>query len=121
METSRHGSELVAARTAVDLVMSLRHQLRMMGVPIDGSPMMYGDNMSVALKTMVPSSVLKKKMHACAHHRVREAVAAGIVKFKHIKSKLNLADVLTKPLAYQDSYNLIKPHLFRVPMWDTNH
>ena len=115
VETSTYGSELVAARIATELVIALRYQLRMMGVPIDGPAMMFGDNQSVVLNTTVPSSVLKKKHHACAYHRVREAIAAKIIKFAHIKSEDNFADVLTKPLGGQEFHTLVKPYLFRNP------
>ncbi len=87
----------------------------MMGVPIDGPAMLLGDNMSVVLNTTVPSSVLKKKHNAICYHRVREAIAAGVMKFAHIPSETNLADVLSKPLEFTKFYNLIKPWLFRVP------
>jgi hypothetical protein len=59
---------------------------------------MLGDNMSVVLNTTVPSSQLKKKHNAIAYHRVREAIAANIVRFAHIRSECNFADILTKPL-----------------------
>ena len=121
VETSACGSELVAARVATEMVMALRCQLRMIGVPIDGPTMMCGDNQSVVLNATVPSSVLKKKHHACAYHRVREAIAAKIIVFKHIKSTENFADVLTKPLGGQEFHNLVKPHLFRNPKWNPAH
>jgi hypothetical protein len=35
--------------------------------------------MSVVLNALVPSSVLKKKHNAVAHHCVQEAIAAGIL------------------------------------------
>ena len=115
VETSTCGLELVAARIATETVMELRHQLRMLGVPIDGPSMMHGDNQSVALNTTVPSSVLKKKWHACSHHRVREAIAGKIIVFKHTSSAEKFADVLTKPLDRNAFHALIKPHLFRKP------
>ena len=115
VETSTYGSELVAARIATELVMELRYQLRMLGVPIDGPSMMYGDNQSVVLNTTVPFSVLKKKWHACSYHRVREAIAGKIIVFKHINSEENFADVLTKPLDSNTFHALIQPHLFRNP------
>jgi hypothetical protein len=47
-----------------------------------------GDNTSEVLNTTVPSSVLEKKKHnAIASHRVREAIAASIMRFVHIKSE----------------------------------
>jgi hypothetical protein len=36
VETSTFGSEVVAARIAVELIESLRFKLRMFGVPIEG-------------------------------------------------------------------------------------
>ena len=116
METSTYGSELVAARIATEVIMDIRYQLRMLGVPIDGPALLLGDNMSVVLNTTVPSSVLKKKHNAIAYHCVREAIAAKIIRFCHVNSEDNFADVLTKPLANQEFHKLIKPYLFRVPL-----
>jgi hypothetical protein len=115
VETSTYGAELVAARIATDMIIELRYVLRMVGVPIDGPALMLGDNNSVVLNTSVPSSVLKKKHHACAYHRVREAIAGGIMHFVHIPGTTNYADVLSKPLPNDAFHGLIKPLLFRVP------
>jgi hypothetical protein len=48
---------------------------------------MLGDNISVILNTTVPSSVLKKKHNTVAHHCVRVAIAARIMRFAYIKSE----------------------------------
>ena len=116
VETSTYGSELVAARIATELIMELRYNLRMMGVPIEGPALLLGDNMSVVLNTTVPSSVLKKKHLAVGYHRVREAIACGILRFAHIRSENNIADVLTKPLTNVKFHPLIQPILFRSPL-----
>jgi hypothetical protein len=50
-------------------------------VALDGPALMLGDNISVVLNTTIPSSVLKKKHNAIAYHRVREGIAARIMKF----------------------------------------
>ena len=60
-------------------------------------------------------SILKKKHNAIAYHRVREAVAAKIIHFGHIKSEENLADILTKSVNKTTFYNLTKKCLFRNP------
>ena len=114
VETSTYGSELVAAKIAVELVMGFRYQLRMLGVNIKGPATMLGDNMSVVLNTTVPSSSLKKKCNAIAYHRVREAIAANIINFAHVNSKDNFADVCTKPLGAGAFHRVVRPILFRV-------
>ena len=115
VETSTYGSELVATKMAVEAIMELWYQLRMVGVPIDGPALLYGDNMSVVLNMTVPSSVLKKKMLALCYHRVREAIAAKIIVYRHIRSEYNKADLLTKPLGGQAFHTLVKEILFRTP------
>ena len=116
VETSTYGSELVAAKIATELVMEYRYSLRMMGAEPDGPALMLGDNNSVVLNCTMPSSVLKKKHNACAYHRVREAIAGKILKFTHIPSEMNYADILTKPLPGPQFRELTRPLLFRVPM-----
>lgn len=115
VETSTYGSELVASRVAVENVMAMRYYLRMLGVPIEGPTLMLGDNMSVVLNTTVPSSQLTKKHNAIAYHRVREAIAGKIIRFAHIRSEENLANVLTKPLPGDAFQTLVQKLLFRLP------
>ena len=62
VESSTYGSELVAARIATDIAIEIRYILHMLGVEIDGSILMLGDNKSVVINTTIPSSTLKKKM-----------------------------------------------------------
>jgi hypothetical protein len=80
----------------VETIIEFRYKLRMMGVPIQGPSQVLCDNKSVVLNTTLPSSTLKKKHNAIAYHRVREAVAAQIIKVRHIDGKDNIADILTK-------------------------
>ena len=113
VETSSYGSELVAARMAVELAMEYRYCLRMLGVEIDGPCRMFGDNNSVILNTTFPSSMLKKKHQSIAYHAVRMAQAANIIVFEHVRSEDNWADVLTKPLSPMKFLSLVKPLLFQ--------
>ena len=89
--------------------------LRMMGAPLEKSALLLGDNNSVVLNTTMPSSVLKKKHCAVSYHKIREAIAAGIVKFSHISTEDNYADILTKPLTPKAFRSLVDPLLFRNP------
>jgi hypothetical protein len=95
----------------------VRYKLRMLGIPIKGSSLLLGDNMSVVLNTTIPASPLKKKHLACAYHRIREAIAAGIVEYGHVDSKENLADIFTKPLPALVFHNLVDRYLFRRPIF----
>jgi len=87
----------------------------MLGIPLDGPALVLGDNKSVVLNTTVPSSVLKKKHNAISYHRVREAIAGHVLRFVHISSDRNYADVLTKPLPPHKFQELTKELLFRTP------
>jgi hypothetical protein len=117
VETSTYGSELVAARMATELIIQFRYMLRMLGVPLDGPATLCGDNRAVMINTTVPSSQLKKKHNAIAYHRVREAIAAGIMKFVKIRTENNLADILTKPLKNPIFQAIISKCLFRKVQW----
>jgi hypothetical protein len=96
VETSSYVSELVASRIATKLILEIRYMLRSLGVAFYGPALIVGDNMSEFLNTIVPSSVLKKKHNVIAYHRVRESIAARIMRFAYIKSEVNVSDVLTK-------------------------
>jgi hypothetical protein len=112
VETSTYGSELVAARIAVDLLIEMRYKLRMLGINVEDSSVLVGDNMAVVINTTLPSSALKKKHQACNYHRVREAIAAKILIFGYIDTSTNLADVCTKPLGATLFHGLLKQYMF---------
>ena len=112
VETSTHGSEMVAGRIAVDLAVELRYNLRMLGAEVKGSTLLFGDNKSMISNTSLPHSTLKKRKSANDYHRVREAVASGIASIVHIDTKYNLADMGTKPLNGQVHQFLLKNQHF---------
>ena len=112
VESSTYGSQMVSARLCVEQIMDMRYKLRMLGVPIIGPAVLLGDNQSAITSCSLPSSTLKKKHNATAYHRVREAVAAGIVKLFYVPSGENLADTMTKPLNAMKLREFWKPHFF---------
>ena len=73
---------------------------------------MFGDNESVVKNATVPYSQLKKRHIALSYHRVREAIAAGIVSFFHISGDKNPADILSKHWGYTQVWPVLKPLLF---------
>jgi hypothetical protein len=81
---------------------ALRYKLRMFGIPVDGPSNVFCDNKSVVTNSTVPTSLLSKKHNSIAYHRVRESVAAGVIRIAKVHSKENLADLLTKPLPTAD-------------------
>ena len=80
VESSTYGAELVALRIATDIIIEFRYKLQMMGIPLSGPSVVLCDNQGVVLNTSLPSSFLKKMHNAIAYHRVREAVAARVIK-----------------------------------------
>jgi len=70
----------------------------MMGVPLEGPVNTFCDNSSVVINAMQPALTLKKKHNSIAYHRVREAIASGVLCIAWVQSGKNLADILTKPL-----------------------
>ena len=56
VESSTYGSELVAGRVAVDHIMALRHDLRMLGVEILGTSILFRDNLSMVTGVSFPAS-----------------------------------------------------------------
>jgi hypothetical protein len=111
VETATYGSEFNAARTATEQIMDLCYTLRMLGVPVVHS-YMFGGNKSVVLHSTVPHSQLNKRHNALAYHRVREAIAADILRFFHIAGKKNPADILSKHCGHLEAWPHIKPLLF---------
>ena len=109
--TATFGSEFVAAKQCTEQVIELRNSLRYLGVPIKTTSYVFGDNQSVVTQSTLPHSQLAKRMYALAYHRVREAVAAGIIAMHHVPGKINPSDVLTKFLGYQEAWHLVQPIL----------
>ena len=89
----------------------------MMGVPINTSTILIGDNRSVQTSGSTPSSSLSKKHLAIAYHKIRESVAAGIMLFAWITSSMNIADLLTKPLNGMKHRSLTSYWLFGKGQW----
>ena len=109
MECTTYGSEFVAAKQATE-IRDLQETLKLMGVPIQKSAWMLGDNSSVITSSTIPSSMLKKQHQSLSYHYVRCNVAHGLIKFCKIASKWNIADILTKCFPHNESWHLIQPY-----------
>ena len=76
--------------------MDMRDTLRMLGVPVIDS-YMFCDNQSVLTNSTVPQSQLNKRHNALAYQRVREAIAAAVMKSFKIDGKKNPCLLYTSP------------------------
>jgi len=112
VEMATFGSECVAARTCTEQVIDLRLTLRYLGVPINGPTMALGDNESVINSAAIPHSKMHKRWVALSYHRVRCAVAAGIINIHHIAGKKSPAVILSKHWDLPSVWNTMKPLLF---------
>ena len=86
--------------------------LRYLGVPVRGSTYMFGDNQSVITSSTISHSSLSKRHNALSYHRVREAIAAKIIKFHFIDGKQNPADILSKHCGHLQMWPHVRPLLF---------
>ena len=112
VETATYGSEYVAARIATEQIMDHRASLRYLGVPLLGATYLFGDNQSVVDSSMKIASKLHKRHVLLSYHRVREAIAAGILHFIHIPGAINPADILSKHWGYTQVKTMLKALLF---------
>ena len=65
VEASSFGSELVALRTAKEMIVALHYnKLRMFGVSVEGPANVFCDNNGVVKNTTIPKSMLAKKHNA---------------------------------------------------------
>jgi hypothetical protein len=95
-ETATFGYEFVAARICLEQAIYFRNTWRFLGVPISDKSFMFGDNKSVADSSMQLHAKLHKRHIMLFFHRVREAIAAGIVTFHFLSGDDNPADILSK-------------------------
>ncbi len=98
VESSSFGSEFIAMKQCCEYIRGLRYKLRMMGIPVEGPALIYGDNQSVLANTTIPDSTLKKKSQSIAYHFVREGSARDEWRTTYVNTHDNQADLLTKPL-----------------------
>ena len=84
--------------TCLDLtkIVNLRNTLRYLGVPVHDHSYMFGDNRSVVDSSVLPHSKLNKRHTILSFHKVREAIASGMIWFCHILGSTNPADILSE-------------------------
>ena len=102
----------MAAHQAVEQITDLRYTLWMLGIPIDGPSWLFGNNKSIVPSSTILHSTLNKSWNALSYHKVRESIAANIVRFEHIPTGENPADIMTKALPWHKACVHVEPLLF---------
>mmetsp|Transcript_35402 Transcript_35402/g.85673 ORF Transcript_35402/g.85673 Transcript_35402/m.85673 type:complete len:213 (-) Transcript_35402:8-646(-) len=112
VETATFGSEYISGRTCVEQAIDLRNTYRYFGVPVRDKSYMFGDNDSMINSATRPESKLHKRHVVLSYHRVREAVASGMIVLCHIRSHMNPADILSKHWTHNSIWRSLQPLLF---------
>jgi hypothetical protein len=107
VKTTTYGSEFMATRQVTEPIMDLCYTLCMMGLPIDGPSLMFGDYQSYIASSTIPHSNLNKRHKALSYHRVRSASAAGIIYFIYVSGTINPSDILGQILAFGPTIPLL--------------
>ena len=102
----------------VEALRGICYKLRSMGVPINGTTFIFGDNMSVIFNTSRPESQLEKKSNSICYHAIQEAVAMGECMTTNIPTFLNFADLLKKVLYGNKRRRLVNGILFDIYEYD---
>ena len=82
----------------VELMAALRYELRMFGVPIDGSTEIICENEAVYKNASTPESQLRKRNHSISYQISREAVFIGACRMAKEYTETNLSNLFTKVL-----------------------
>jgi hypothetical protein len=98
VQTSTYGAEFSAMKLATEETIAIRYMLQALGIKISTPSAIAGNNAGVIANVSMPDATLKKKHVALSYHTVRENVAAGVIHPYKVSSKVNVADLLTKPL-----------------------
>ena len=67
VETSTVGAEFCAVKVGVEMVEALRYELKMFGVPLNGTANVFCENKAVYKNTVITESTLRKKHHSIAY------------------------------------------------------
>ena len=92
VETATHGAKFGAAKTCVDMILDVQCTLRSVGVPLEESAWMLGDNQSAITSSTIPFPQLGKRHCALSYHRVRSVVAHKAIKFCFVESTENVGN-----------------------------
>ena len=114
VKSSAFGAKFVALKNGVVTLRELWYKLCMMGIPISGPSLVYGNNMLVIHNTQWPESLLKKKCNFICYHGIHESIAMCKTLTTHVPTTENYADLLTKVLYGQNQWHLAECTLYDI-------
>ena len=77
IETYVFVAEFVAMKIVMETLQGLRYKLRIMGIILSGTSLIYGDKMPVIHNTQRQESILRKNINSICYHTIRDLVAVG--------------------------------------------
>ena len=92
------GAKFVAMHIGMETLQGVRYKLRIMGISLSGTSLIYGDNMSVIHNMQILVSTLWKKIDSICYHAIRESVAIGESLTAWVPTSENPNYLLTKVL-----------------------
>lgn len=99
IEASTFGAEFYTMSTALEMIKTLRCNLRIVVIPLDGPTSVFCDNEAVYKNTSIPTFTLNKKVHHIAYRICREVVASKVIQIVKEGTDTNLSDIITKILS----------------------
>ncbi|KAF7776523.1 hypothetical protein Agabi119p4_4916 [Agaricus bisporus var. burnettii] len=98
VSSSTTEAEYIACGEATREAVWLKNQLKERGIDPDKAVTIFCDNNSAITLAKDPIQHARNKHIEVRHHFIREKINDGIIDVWRVPSKLNIADILTKPL-----------------------
>jgi hypothetical protein len=110
-------SEYIAASEAAKVMMSNRNLLTQLGFPQD-TMVMFEDNKAAITIALQEASTRKTKHVELQVHYIRDLIKRGLIVMLHIPTRIQLADIFTKPVNEDTFYRHLNVILGEEPSGD---
>jgi hypothetical protein len=96
--------EFVAVKMTIEKGYDPRYTHRMMGIPVDYTTYVIGDNAAVTIQTTIPHSQLGRRHDVLAYHYTRESIATGMIHMFHVTGITSPVNCVTKFLVIKQGF-----------------
>lgn len=94
--TSMFVTKFTRLKKVVEEAVTCRYYSRLLGMKVTEPTIAHENNIDAVVSSSDPGSILQHKNKALSYNFCREYCTEEIAQIRHIKSKCNLADSLTK-------------------------